>query len=219
MDAVTDSEAVDTVTESTDTAEPEHVRRQRSGPAARLDRSDTETNTAMIDDERTQDSGPASTTAHPDRDAGLRAELRIRDSIQPGARESVADIRNRIEELARQNVLDSVETAVWGRRISLDPDHEVSGGMVEDVQRFRAWAIQTDADLAPAFRIHETSTIGDDTSETVVTVPLVCLALYRGDDVVAVYPHSCGGDAVTIQQGLERLESQAFEVTPTGHPG
>lgn len=141
-------------------------------------------------------------------DTNERAELRVRDGVDPGTREPIRAIREDLEALVDAGHLDDVETVVWGRRIPLDSDRDDVARMLDTFQRFRAWALHDGAELGPAFRVHEATSIDIDESYPVVTVPQACLALYDGADVVGVYPHSRDGDVVTLQEGVERLATR-----------
>jgi hypothetical protein len=146
-----------------------------------------------------------------DGDTAQRAELRVRAGVQPGSQQPIRTIREELEDLVDAGHLDDVETIVWGRRIPLDPDHDEARTLLDTFQRFRGWALRNGAELAPAFRVHEVTSIDVDESYPVVTVPMACLALYDDGDVVAVYPHCRNGDVVTLQDGLDRLATDAPE--------
>lgn len=148
-------------------------------------------------------------TAESAPDAARRAELRVREGIHPATEEPIAETRNRLDELAATGHLDAAETVVWGKRLPLDPGDATLESMVRTYQRFRAWATRTGVDLEPGFRVHEVTSLATDASHAVVTVPLVCLAVYQGGDVVEVYPHSNGDGPVAVEQGLERLANVA----------
>lgn len=114
-------------------------------------------------------------------------------------------MRRRLDDLADAGHLDATETVVWGKRLPLEPDDATLDSMLGTYQRFHAWALRSDVDLEPGFRVHEVTSVLSDASHTVVTVPIACLAVYRGGDVVDVYPHSNGDGVVTVEQGLEDL--------------
>jgi len=150
-------------------------------------------------------------------DAGLRVEVRVRDAVHPSAQEPIADVRARVDELARAGHLDDAETVVWGRHLPLETDGD-TGAVLEPFRRFRAWALRTGVDLEPAFRVHETSTLGGEAAYSVVTVPLVCVAVYDGADVRAVYPHADAEGVVTVERGLERIAAGRLDAQTSGTP-
>lgn len=153
------------------------------------------------------------------RDTTRRAELRVRDGIQPGVQEPVQAIRTDLEALAESGQIESVETVVWGRQLPLDPEGDELADKIETFQRFRAWALRNDVQLEPAFRVHEVTSIEADEYYTVVTVPLACLAVFDGDDVAGVYPHIDDGEPVTVQEGLERVATTTANPRPNPTTG
>jgi len=109
----------------------------------------------------------------------------------------------RLERLAEDGVLDSVEYEVWGRGISAEHSET-------DIQRaydeFVEWADANGYTLAPAFQHRETSTLVSEDSRTVISFPLLCLGIYVDDEVEAVFPCSTDDRTFTLEDGLVGLE-------------
>jgi hypothetical protein len=136
-----------------------------------------------------------------------RIELRLRDSIQPSVQGRVAEMRERAEQLERDAVVAAADVVVWGSRIELDSASDDVGEFRETFVRFREWAARTGNDLHPGFRTHESTTMFSEESYPVVTVPIACLAVFDGDEVAAVYPHTDGDAVNTVADGFDRLEA------------
>jgi hypothetical protein len=83
--------------------------------------------------------------------------------------------------------------------------------VVEAYEQFRAWAVEAGVSVSPPFdRRTVTSLVGR--TEEVLTVPVMCLAVYD-DDLCGVYPCSDGDRTWTVTDYLDAYE--AAESPPT----
>ena len=107
----------------------------------------------------------------------------------------------RAESLRQRGLVDEVAVTRWGRLSSgVDPRE------TEEIAALEAWAAARDCSLAPTFdrRDRHSAYTGDD---SVVTLPVVCLACWTDDELVGVYPHVGPSGHCTVADGLDRIEA------------
>jgi len=110
-------------------------------------------------------------------------------------------VLGRADSLRQQGLVDSVDVTYWHRlSTGLDP-HETSA-----IEAMEQWADERGCSLVPAFDRHDrhSAFLGDD---SVVTLPVACVACWEGDDLVGVYPHTGPCGHCTVADGLDRVEA------------
>lgn len=144
-------------------------------------------------------------------DASPRVELWVRDTTAHGVADRVRAMHDRLRRLERRGDVAGVDLHVWGRSIAVsgDPVADIAGSIATKVDEFVAWAEREGRALEPAFAVRERDPFVGDGSETLRSLPLVCLALYDDDDLLAVFPHSDDGDVVPVGDCLDGLERGA----------
>ncbi|WP_332899042.1 HTH domain-containing protein [Haladaptatus sp. CMSO5] len=136
-----------------------------------------------------------------------RLELFYRAPAPDEARHSQERIFKRLHELERENGTH-IETHKWPMRVVLERDtDERAARALASYTEFDDWAHSHHVSLRPYFTEHESHWFtGEDTNELIL--PMVCLAVYDGDELVDVFPRTEGNHAVSINQFLDRLESE-----------
>lgn len=102
--------------------------------------------------------------------------------------------------------VDELVVRSWPAEVGLDAD----GPYHEVIDRFRAferWADDHDVSVRPPFAIREKTMHATDDAREVLVTPTFCLALYRADRLVGVYPHSDGDDTVTATDAIAALRT------------
>lgn len=135
-----------------------------------------------------------------------RAELFVRSAAPGGIADLQRRLCERLEGLAADGVLESVDCEVWGRNIPAEPGSEPSVWGKYD--EFVEWAAEHDCSLGPAFSVRETGTLVSEETRRVVSVPMLCLAVYQGEELRAVYPCLNDGDVYTVEDGIAELEGE-----------
>lgn len=82
------------------------------------------------------------------------------------------------------------------------------------VDEFVSWARREGYSLEPAFEIRKRESELDPRTDTVLTLPLVCVALYDDEELLAVFPHAEDGGVRSVEDCLERLDRE--RVAPNG---
>lgn len=139
----------------------------------------------------------------------LWAELWLRQDTY-GTYEAQQEALDRMRALEAEGVLGDSTVAGWGKQV-LTFEADVRTEADAALAAFERWAEQADASLEPAFdRRTESPLLSTETYEVAV-FPVVCLALYEGNDVRGVFPCTSDGDVYTVQQALAALAADEIE--------
>lgn len=117
-------------------------------------------------------------------------------------RETIATLR----ELDAADVLADVTVHTWGRSVPASPPETDESPVRDRVERFQAWAARTDHSLEPAFRYRERTTLVSAHAEAVIRLPMLCLAVYDRDDLVAVFPCATEDGPKRVDECVARLD-------------
>lgn len=154
----------------------------------------------------------------------LRVELYSRSYMPEGAESPQEEVLAWLDRLCERDVLDSCQLRVWGNRVPTDSARsgEHCREAIDTVGQFRAWAERNDVSLLPFFdeRSHHSKITGEQHSE--IIFPIMCLAVYRGDNLAGVYPHADDDSVVTIWDFLSSLVEDYPELSnpePPERPG
>ncbi|WP_254278736.1 HTH domain-containing protein [Haloarcula marina] len=130
-----------------------------------------------------------------------RLAVYLRSPVPGDTERRQASVLSRAETLHQQEFVDDISVTYW-HRLSTGSDTAEAA----EIAAMEAWAAEHDCTLAPTFDRHErhSAFLGDD---SVVTLPVVCLAYYEDDDLVGVYPHAGPCGHCTVTDGLDRIES------------
>ncbi|MBV0903087.1 HTH domain-containing protein [Haloarcula salina] len=110
----------------------------------------------------------------------------------------------RIEALKESGAIDGVAVRHWKRLAELKAEDSVLPSLAE----MDAWAAARGVTLEPAFDRHERRSGYTGVRDEVVTLPVVCVTVLDGDELVGVYPHVCPGGYRTVADCLDELESE-----------
>lgn len=106
----------------------------------------------------------------------------------------------------REGTVGTVLLRSWPKEVTRtgrSPYQEV----LEAFERFERWAGERDVTVQPPFRERTvTSAVTGDSKDVLVT-PMLCLAVYRDDDLHAVFPHTDGEETVTASEAIATLRT------------
>lgn len=112
----------------------------------------------------------------------------------------------RAQALEGSDLVDNVVVRSWPETVRYDddgPHREV----VEGFQRFEAWADRLGVTVRPPFETRTRTSLVEDDGVDVLVTPVLCLALYRDERLVSVFPHSEDEETYTVERALDRLEA------------
>jgi hypothetical protein len=136
----------------------------------------------------------------------VRSLARVPDGPQ-------AQVVRRLEWLATDGQLDTLEVETWPTAVPTDRERLLGGHertVHERLEVFEDWADRRGRDLGPAFEEREVGhTALDAPVEQVRTLPAVALAEYREGELVRVTPSVDDEDGLdTVEAHLEDLLSR-----------
>ena len=111
----------------------------------------------------------------------------------------------RAQELEGGDLVDNVVVRSWPETVRLDddgPHREV----VEEYRRYEEWAERRGVTVSPPFETRTRSSIVEEEGIDVLVTPVLCLALYRDERLVSVFPHAEGDESYDVEAALDRLE-------------
>lgn len=119
-----------------------------------------------------------------------------------GARTEVID---RLSALRSSGLIGEFTVKTWPDEVVLT-EHTEQDPVVEIYETFRRWSGNHGVSISPPFeRRTVTSLVGQ--SREVLTVPVLCLAVYEGDDLCGVYPCTDGARTYTVTEYLDAYEA------------
>lgn len=111
-----------------------------------------------------------------------------------------------LHEYDTEGTVNEVSTGVWPDIVKLT-DETADSTALEQYERFRTWADDNGVSLAPAFTKREWTNRLTGESDTIVRLPVLCLAIYIDDECVSVAPHSTGTDVYTVKDALNDIDT------------
>lgn len=130
-----------------------------------------------------------------------RLAVYLRSPVPSETERRQSCILGRADSLRQQGLVDEVGVTYW-HRFSTGADPEE----MAEIETLERWAADNGCTLAPTFDRHDRHSvyIGDD---TVVTLPVACVACWEGDTLVGVYPHLGPSGHCTVADGFDRIEA------------
>lgn len=110
----------------------------------------------------------------------------------------------RIGSLRENGAVDDLTVTYWNRAANVTADDPTLPSVVAMEQ----WAAANGVTLAPAFDRHDRSCWFTGVDDSVVTLPVICLAVFENDDLVGVYPHLGPSGPQSVGDCLDRLEAE-----------
>lgn len=140
-----------------------------------------------------------------DRDVGepLRVKLYLRHNTF-GARTQQQRLFERVRRLETRFQIERTELRRWPDRIPADERSEL-GDMIRE---FEAWAADRDLALAPCFDRREVESRFTGHRYERISLPIMCLAVYRNGRLQRVAPHVDGDRSYTVYDCIDDLEER-----------
>lgn len=154
---------------------------------------------------------------------GRTVELYLRAEPQFGAENQKQVVVDRVVELDREEKIDDHHVYIWGREIR--PTGPLEGTdyhrtVLTSLRKFEEWLERNGAPVDRLFKRREVDSEVVDETYTVISLPMVCLAVYDHGELSGVYPHYDGERTHTVREGLDELEAAGSSVAPDGvRPG
>jgi hypothetical protein len=134
-----------------------------------------------------------------------RVEIFLRAAVPYDARARQLVVLGRVQALQARGLVDEVRVDTWANRIT-DGSRGATVALAA-VNMFEHWAATHRATLTPGFDSHECHSGFTGQQFSVRVLPVVCLAVYEDDELVAVYPHTTDTGCRSVADGLDLLEA------------
>lgn len=118
--------------------------------------------------------------------------------------EPIDAVIERLRDCETRDVIDELTVEAWPAEIGLTDVPENSIGARYEL--FETWADRNDVSLGPAFATRERTTLVDGEPDTVLVLPVLCLAVHVDDTLANVVPHRTGTMTYTVEDALADLE-------------
>jgi hypothetical protein len=133
----------------------------------------------------------------------------------------VDDISDTLHTCNEGGLLDELTVEFWPDEIRLTDDTEETAVRAH-YRQFQAWAESEGVSLEPAFTRRERTTPVSDGSDTVLVLPVLCLAIRIDGELVSVAPHTTGTTPYTVMDALADIQSlprlKDVDEIPSNHP-
>ena len=140
----------------------------------------------------------------PSRSTDYRVELYLRKDTY-GTYDAQQRVTDRLDELEADGVLDAIGCDQWQGIQTMEYEHR--SGALATYEEFQDWARHNDARLEPAFDQRIQSKLDRTETVEVVVFPVISLAIYGGERLLAVFPCSVDDDHFTVRDCLAAFES------------
>ncbi|QCC49963.1 HTH domain-containing protein [Halapricum salinum] len=136
-----------------------------------------------------------------------RVELVVRDDLPEPVESRLERLSARLDQLVAASEIDSYARYRWSKHQSFDAAES-------RYVSFREWARDAGVQLSPGFDSRACYSMVTGECEQSLVVPVVCLAVYDGDEIEAVYPH-VGAEPRTVADGLAALSGPVHDSLPS----
>lgn len=115
--------------------------------------------------------------------------------------EPVDETIETLREYDERKVVDDLAIEPWPDSVRLG-DSGGNEGFRECYEEFRRWADGRDVSLEPGFLRRQQTTLVSEGRDTILTPPVVCLAVHVDGELASVAPHNTGTTVYTVEDAL-----------------
>lgn len=120
----------------------------------------------------------------------------------------IDDTITRLQEYDREGVIAELSVETWPAEVPFTA-HEEEPEAITAYRRFKTWANREGVSMRPAFGFRNRTTLVSDTVETVLRLPMCCLAVTIDGRLELVAPHQTDETTVTVDDCLSLLAAAA----------
>ncbi len=140
-----------------------------------------------------------------------RIEVFLRSFAPPiGVREQQEDVLDRLRQLERQGVVETVSVDIWGKAVCPEGhcDETHTGERILDrIGEFRAWAADADVPVASPFEERRVTSTTTDEEFRKIVLPRLCLGVYVDEDLQLVLPCQLEDETISVESLLSALDA------------
>lgn len=109
-----------------------------------------------------------------------------------------------LRDYEQRELIDDLTVETWPDSVVLTGDTKGTADIAR-YRRFKAWAYQEGVSLDPAFTICKRTTLVTNQAEVVLSFPVLCLAVFVGEEMETVAPHRTNTMTYTVTDVLADL--------------
>ena len=141
--------------------------------------------------------------------------LFVRADPEFGAETSKEAIAQKLIDFDQADVIEEYSIQVWGKEFR--PTGPLEGtkyheSLLAQLREFERWADRANTSLDRPFRRKAVTSSVTDEAYTAISLPMICLAVYRDGTLVGVYPHGDDTGTRSVEQALETIERNAARI-------
>jgi hypothetical protein len=127
-----------------------------------------------------------------------------------GPRTAVID---RLSTLAANGDIGGFRVETWPDEVGIS-EHTEHTRVIERYEAFRSWAEDNDRSITPPFEHRTVSPLIGEGRE-VLTLPIMCLAVYENEQLRGVYPNAVDGRTISVTEYLDACDDSDAVAVPT----
>lgn len=152
---------------------------------------------------------------------GRTVDLYLRAEPQFGVEKQKETVIDRLSELEREGKIDGFHVYIWGREIR--PTGPLEGTdyhqtVLTSLGEFEEWLRERGASVDQLFKRREIESNIVGEAYTVISLPMMCLAVYDDGELSGVYPCYDTDGTHTVGDCLSDLEAADSTVATDGVP-
>ncbi|WP_306055517.1 HTH domain-containing protein [Natronococcus wangiae] len=141
-------------------------------------------------------------------------ELTVEVYVRPD--ELVEPIDTKIDTLRQLDSADHIDNLLlhaWPGAITLT-DQTPYSDAIDAFEQMEAWADEHGVSIQPPFTVRTTTSTFTNETQTKLQTPMMCLAVYAGEQLANVFPHSRGDDHHGVMDAIAALRTDDIELFP-----
>lgn len=141
-------------------------------------------------------------------DNELTVEVYVRPQQLMEPIDSKIDTLQRLESAGH---IAALSMHTWPESITLSEQTPYSNA-INAFERIEAWADEHGMSIRPPFSVRTTTSTFTNETRTKLRTPVICLAVYDGEQLATVFPHSRGDDQYSVTDGIAALKTGELEL-------
>ncbi len=128
----------------------------------------------------------------------------------------VEPIDTKIDALHRLDSADRIDNLVihaWPAAITLT-DQTPYSDAIDAFEQMEMWAGERGGSIQPPFSVRTSTSTFTNETRTTLRTPMMCLAVYVGEQLANVFPHSWGDDHHGVTDAIAALRTDDLKLFP-----
>ncbi|WP_341850662.1 HTH domain-containing protein [Natronococcus wangiae] len=118
-----------------------------------------------------------------------------------------------LQQLSSADHIDNLLLYAWPGAITL-ADKTPYSNAIDAFEQMVMWAVEHGVSIQPPFAVRTTTSTFTNQTQTRLQTPMMCLAVYVGEHLANVFPHSRGDDHHGVMDAIAALRADDLELFP-----